>query len=348
VIFAKGDPGTGLMGILAGAVKISVSSAEGREIVLTTLCEGDIFGEIALLDGHPRTADAESDAAAQSWVAAFRGALAKLGWTEGGNLQIELRWGAGNADKIGTLAKELVDLRPDAILSQTTLATGALARETRTVPIVFVNVADPVASGFAASLARPGGNVTGFALLESTVGGKWVGLLKEIAPHTARMALLFNPATAVLPQLYISSIQAAASSFAVQASTNPVHAKDEIEEVIAAQARNPGGSLIVMLDPFNLVNRELIIALAGRYGVPTIYNAPFFVQTGGLIAYGPDRGEQFRQAAGYIDRILKGEKPADLPVQTPVKFELVVNLKTAKALSLTVPTSLLVGRRRGD
>jgi putative ABC transport system substrate-binding protein len=285
---------------------------------------------------------AESDAAAQSWLAAFRGTLAKLGWTEGNNLQIEIRWGAGNADKIRTLAKELVDLRPDAILSQTTPVTDALARETRTIPIVFVNVTDPIASGFAASLARPGGNVTGFAVFESSVGGKWVGLLKEIAPHTVRVALLFNPATAVLFQIYIPSIQAAASSLAIQASTAPVHAKDDIEGVIAAQARNPGGSLIVMLDPFNLVNRELIVTLASRYGVPTIYNAPFFAQSGGLIAYGPDRGEQFRQAAGYIDRILKGEKPANLPVQTPVKFELVVNLKTAKALGLTVPTSLLV------
>jgi putative tryptophan/tyrosine transport system substrate-binding protein len=193
---------------------------------------------------------AESDSAAQSWLAAFRGALAKMGWTEGSNLRIELRWGTGNADKIRTLAKELVDLRPDAILSQTTSATGALAHETRTIPIVFVNVADPIASGFAASLARPGGNVTGFALFESTVGGKWMGLLKEIAPRTVRVALLFNPATAVLPQIYIPSIQAAASSYAVQASTHPVHAKDEIEGVIATQARNPGGSVIVMLDPF--------------------------------------------------------------------------------------------------
>jgi ABC-type uncharacterized transport system substrate-binding protein len=286
---------------------------------------------------------AESDSPAQSEVAAFRGALAKLGWTEGSNLRIELRFGAGDADRIRAFAKELIDLRPDVILGHTTPVTSALARETRTIPIVFVNVADPIASGFVTSLASPGGNITGLTVETSAQGGKWVQLLKEIAPRTVRMALLFNPVTAVPVQIFMSSIQAAASSLAIQISNAPVRAKDEIEGVIAAQAHNPGGGLIVMPDPFNVENRELIITLAARYGVPAICPNRFFSDSGGLISYGSDFAAQFRQAAGYIDRILKGEKPADLPIQAPTKFELVINLKTAKALDLEVPP-LLLGR----
>ena len=284
---------------------------------------------------------AESDPAVQSYLAAFRGALAKLGWTDGSNLRIELRWGAGDPDRIKSFAKELVDLRPDAILGTTTPVISALAHETHTIPIVFANVVDPIGSGFVASLAHPGGNVTGFTALNSALGGKWVGLLKEIAPHTVRAALLFNPTTASPLQIYMPSIQAAATSFAVEVSAAPVHAKDEIEGVIAAQARNPGGSLIVMPDIFNRQNRDLIIALAARYGVPAIYYSRSLVESGGLIAYSDDFAEEFRQAAGYVDRILKGEKPADLPIQQPTKFELVINLKTAKALGLTMPSSLL-------
>jgi putative ABC transport system substrate-binding protein len=286
---------------------------------------------------------AESDSPAQSEVAAFRGALAKLGWTEGSNLRIELRFGAGDADRIRAFAKELIDLRPDVILGHTTPVTSALARETRTIPIVFVNVADPIASGFVTSLASPGGNITGLTVETSAQGGKWVQLLKEIAPRTVRMALLFNPVTAVPVQIFMSSIQAAASSLAIQISNAPVRAKDEIEGVIAAQAHNPGGGLIVMPDPFNVDNRELIITLAARYGVPAICPNRFFSDSGGLISYGSDFAAQFRQAAGYIDRILKGEKPADLPIQAPTKFELVINLKTAKTLDLDVPP-LLLGR----
>jgi putative ABC transport system substrate-binding protein len=283
---------------------------------------------------------AESDSTAQSWLAAFRTALVKLGWTEGSNLRIELRWSGADADRMGTVAKELVDLRPNAIFAATTPATGALARETRTIPIVFAGVSDP--SGFVANLAHPGGNVTGFMSgnAEPALGGKWVELLKQIAPRTVRVALLFNPATAVLLQSFMPSIQAAASSLAVQVSAAPVHSKDEIEGVIAAQARDPGGGLIVMPDVFNDVNRELIIALAARYSVPTMYFNRFFSEPGGLISYGDVRSEQFRLAAGYIDRILKGEKPADLPVQVPTRFELIINLKTAKALGLEVPLHL--------
>jgi putative tryptophan/tyrosine transport system substrate-binding protein len=286
---------------------------------------------------------AESDPAAQSQVAAFRGALAKLGWSEGNNLRIELRWGAGDADKIIAFARELVELRPDAIVGQTTPVTGALARETRTIPIVFAVVSDPIGSGFATSFAHPGGNITGFTTNEPTVGGKWMELLKKIAPRTARVGLLFNPATAVAPQLFISSIEAAALPLAVQVSAAPVYSKDEIEGVITAQARNPGGSLVVMPDAFffNVPTRDLIIASAARNGVPTVYFDRRFVESGGLIAYGADFSEELRQAASYVDRILKGAKVVDLPIQQPIKYELIINLKTAKSLGLNVPDKLL-------
>ena len=273
---------------------------------------------------------AENDPAVQSWLAAFRAALAKLGWSEGSNLRIELRWSAADPDKIRTFAKELVDLRPDAIFGQSTPAIGVLARETRTIPIVFAGVTDPIGSGFAANLAHPGGNITGFTVNDPAVGGKWVELLKEIAPRTVRVALLFNPATAVPIQFFMPSIQAAASSFAIEVSAAPVHAKDEIEDVIAAQARSPGGGLIVMPDAFNEPIREQIIGLAARYRVPTIYYNRFFSELGGLISYGELRVETFRLAAGYIDRIFKGEKPTNLPVQAPTKFELIINQRPAE------------------
>ena len=299
--------------------------------------QGERVRRIGVLMGF-----AESDPTAQSWVAAFRDALAKLGWAEGSNLRIEMRWSAADPDSIRALAKELVEVRPDAIFDQTTPVTGALARETQTIPIVFVYVADPIGSGFAPSLARPGGNITGFTYLEPTTGGKWVGLLKEVAPRTAHVAVLFNPATTPPLKFYMPSIQAAASSLAVEVSSAPVHAKDDIEGVIAAQARNPGGGLLVMPDVFNDANRELIIALTARSGVPAIYPRPVFAESGGLIAYGADLTEQFRQAAGYIDRILKGANPGDLPIQQPTKFELVINVKTAKALGLSIPQSMLL------
>src|SRR6516165_545938 len=283
---------------------------------------------------------AENDPAVQSEVATFRGALAKLGWTEGSNLRIELRWGAGNADKVRTFAKELVDLRPAVILGHSTVVTDALARETKTIPIVFVTVGDPVASGFTTSLARPSGNITGFTAFEPTLGGKWVELLKEIAPRTVRVALLSNQATGGPLQFYMPSIQAAALSSAVQVTIAPINARDEIEGVIATQARNPGGGLIAMPSSFNVTNRDLIIALAARYGVPAIYFNRLFAKSGGLINYSPDYTEQFRQAPEYIDRILKGAKLADLPVQQPTKYELSINLKAAKALGLDVPFHL--------
>jgi putative tryptophan/tyrosine transport system substrate-binding protein len=283
---------------------------------------------------------AASDQTAQSLVTAFRETLAKLGWKEDSNLRIEVRWSAGNADKVRAFAKELVDLRPDAILGRGTPESLALSHETGTIPIVFAAVSDPIGSGFAANLTHPGRNMTGFTNVEPTVGGKWVQLLKEIAPRTSHMALLFNTTTAAPVQFYLPSIQAAAQSLDVKVSTAPIHAKDEIEGAIAALARDPGGGLIVLPDTFNLTNRDLIIPLATRYGVPTVSNNPVYGESGALITYGVDFTELLRQAAGYIDRILKGAMPADLPVQNPTKFELVINLKTAKALGLTVSNAM--------
>jgi putative tryptophan/tyrosine transport system substrate-binding protein len=284
----------------------------------------------------------ESDTRAQSWLAAFRSALAKLGWMEGNNIRIELRWSAADAETMKTFAKELVDLRPDLIFSQTTPAITALARETQTIPIVFLLVSDPIGSGFAASLAHPSKNITGFTGNDPAIGGKWMELLKEIAPQTARVALLFNPATAPQLKFYIPSIKATASSVAVEVSDAPVYAKEEIEGVIAAQARKPGGGLIVMPDAFTNTNAELIIALAARYRVPAIFNEPSHAGLGGLIGYGTtDFAELFRQAAEYVDRVLKGAKPGELPIQQPTKYEPVINLKKAKPLGLTIPESVL-------
>jgi putative ABC transport system substrate-binding protein len=284
---------------------------------------------------------AEADPDVQSWLAAFRGGLAKLGWTEGSNFQIQLRWASDDPDRMKAFATELVDLRPDAILSVTTPVTNALVRETHTIPIVIVSVADPIASGFVTNVGRPGGNVTGFALYEPSMGGKWLELLKRIAPGVTRVALLFNPTTSVPIKFYMASILGAASSFTVQASAAPVHAQDEIEGVIAALAANPGAGIIAMPDLFNTINRDVIVAWTARYRIPAIYFFRSFADSGGLISYGPDFADQYPRAAGYIDRILKGEKPGDLPIQMPVKVPLIINLRTANALGLDVPLGLL-------
>jgi putative tryptophan/tyrosine transport system substrate-binding protein len=298
--------------------------------------QGERVRRVGVLMGY-----AENDPGAQSYLEAFRGALAKFGWADGSNLRIELRWGAADPDRIRTFAKELADLRSDAIFGCTTPVLRALARETRTIPIVFTLINDPIGNGFVASLAHPGGNISGFTTLDPALGGKWVGLLKEIAPHTVRLALLFNPTTASPLQIYMPSIQAAATSVAIGVSAAPVHAKDEIEGVIAAQARSPGDGLIVMPDIFNRRNRDLIIASAARYGVPAIYYSRALAEVGGLMSYSDDFAEEFREAAGYIDRILRGSKVAELPIQQPTKFELLINMKTAKALGLTLSSGLL-------
>jgi putative ABC transport system substrate-binding protein len=288
---------------------------------------------IGVLMGYP-----ESDSDAQANVAAFRESLQRLGWAEGRNVRIDTRWPIpADVESMQRLAKELVALQPDVILSQITPTTAALLQHTRTIPIVFATVSDPVGSGFVASLSRPGGHVTGFATLEGSLGGKWVELLKEIAPRVARVALLFNPATATMAEYYLDPMKAAAASLGVEAIVAPVHGRSELESIIATQAREPNSGLIVLPDSFLTVHRAEVTSLAARYRLPAVYPFRQFAELGGLLSYGVDLLENWRGAAGYVDRILKGEKPADLPVQVPSKYELVLNLKTAKALGLTCP-----------
>jgi putative tryptophan/tyrosine transport system substrate-binding protein len=280
---------------------------------------------------------AESDPQGQAYVATFREGLQKLGWAEGRNVRIDTRWAAVDLEAMQRFAREFVALQPDLILSQSTPTTAALLQQTRTIPIIFAIATDPVGSGFVTSFPRPGGNVTGFVLLEPTMAGKWLELLKEIAPRVNRAAFLFNPATSPYRDVYLNPFKTAAPSLAVEAILAPVHDVSELESVIAAQGRDSNGSLIVMPDGFLNVHREEIVSLAARYRVPAVYPWRFFAELGGLLSYGSDQRDMFRVAATYVDRILKGEKPADLPVQAPTKYELVINLKTAKALGLDVP-----------
>jgi ABC-type uncharacterized transport system substrate-binding protein len=285
---------------------------------------------------------AENDSQAQAMIAAFREGLQKLGWTEGRNTRIDTRWTApADAESRQRFAKELVALQPDVILSHTTPTTAALLQQTHTIPIIFATVSDPVGSGFVASFPRPGGNVTGFTLIEPTMAGKWVQLLKEIAPRVNRVAFLFNPATATYADYFLKPFKAAASSFAVEAIAASVRDSFELESVVAAQARKPNGGLIVMPDSFTDTHRVEITSLAARYHLPAVYAYRFFTKLGGLLSYGVDLTDNFRRGAIYVDLILKGAKPSDLPVQAPVKYELVINLKTAKELGLTIPPSLL-------
>src|SRR5512132_3871751 len=283
---------------------------------------------------------AERDREGQAFVAAFRGGLQKLGWVEGRNIRIDYRWTGLDKELIQRFAKDLVALQPDVILTQSTPATAVLLQQTRTIPIVFGLLADPIGSGFVASFPRPGGNVTGFVTMQPTMGGKWLELLKEIAPRTARVAALFNPATAPYAEYWLSPFKAAAASFAVQAIVAPVHDTSELESVVAAQAHEPNSGLIVMPDTFMTEHRSEITSLAARYRLPAVYPYRVFAEFGGLLSYGDDLTDNFRRAASYVDRILKGEKPSELPVQAPVKFELVINLKAAKALGLDVPVHL--------
>jgi putative ABC transport system substrate-binding protein len=282
---------------------------------------------------------AESGPSGQSLIAAFRDGLQQFGWTEGHNIRIDIRWATpDDAESIRRFAKELVALQPDLIISSTTPTTAALQQQTRTIPIIFPALSDPVGSGLVASFSRPGGNITGFNVSEPTQTGKWVELLKEIAPHVARIAMLFNPASA---PYWLNPFKAAAASYAVEAIEAPVRDTYELETVIAAQAHEPNSGLIAMPDSFTIAYRLEIISLADHYRLPAVYPYRFFADVGGLLSYGVDLVDNYRRVATYVDRILKGEKPSELPVQAPVKFELVINVKTAKALGLTVPPPLL-------
>ena len=279
----------------------------------------------------------ENDPAPRS---AFVQALAGLGWIAGRNVRMDLRSAGADANRIRALAQELVGLQPDIILAGGSPAIVALQRETPTIPIVFVAGDDAVASGFVPRLDRPSGNVTGFSGLEATLGGKWLELLLEIAPRLNRVAIMFNPDTAPA-SAFMPSFETAAQSLKIAPITAPVHSEREIETAIIALGREPGGGLVVMPDVFTFRHRAPIILAAARNNVPAVYHIPAFVRGGGLLSYGPDPLDIFRRAASYVDRILRGEKPGDLPVQFPAKFEMAVNLKTAKALGLDVPPTLL-------
>jgi putative ABC transport system substrate-binding protein len=282
----------------------------------------------------------ENDHEYQAFLAAFREGLQKLGWAEGRNIRIDTRWAALDAEAMQRFAKELVALQPDLIVSQSTPTTASLLQQTRTIPIIFALVIDPIGSGFVASLPRPGGNVTGFIAMEGSLAGKWLELLKEIAPRVTRVAFLFNPATAPYAEYFLNPFKAAAASFAVEGIATPVRDSSELESVVAAQAREPNGGLIVMPESFLNTHRVEITSLAARYRLPAVYAFRFFTEFGGLLSYGNDFIDNYRRAATYVDRILKGEKPANLPVQAPTKYELVINLKTAKALDLDVSLRL--------
>jgi ABC-type uncharacterized transport system substrate-binding protein len=283
---------------------------------------------------------AENDPEGQVRLTVFRSELSRLGWSSSGNPIVDVRWGAGVANQMREHAAELVRLMPDAILASGSPAVAALQQSTTKVPVVFSSVVDPVGAGFVASLARPGGNVTGFMLLEYSIGIKWLELLKEVEPQIKRVAVVRDP-TLASGSGQFGAIQAAASSFGVELIPVGMRNADEIKSAINAFASGVKGGLIVTASTLATLHRDLIVTLVSEHRLPAVYSNRLFVTDGGLLSYSPDRIDQFRRAASYVDRILKGEKPSDLPVQAPTKFELVINLKTAKALGLTVPTSLL-------
>jgi putative ABC transport system substrate-binding protein len=283
----------------------------------------------------------ENDPEQRARLSAFTQALADLGWTDGSNVRMDLRWGVGDTNRIRALAKELVGLEPDIIVTNGTAPTTALQRETRTIPIVFATMVDPVASGIVARLDRPSGNITGFANYEASMGGKFLELLSEIVPGLKRAAFMFNPDTA-LSSIYMPSLETAARSLKVEPIIAHIHSDVEIETTITALGREPGGGLVVVPDGFILGHSAAIILAAARSNVPAVYWLSAFARDGGLLSYGVDQVNNFRRAATYVDRILRGAKPTELPVQLPRNYEMVVNLKTAKALGLTVPQSILL------
>ena len=286
-------------------------------------------------------AQTDGDPAGPAEVDALRQGLRDLGWIEGRNLHIDYRWPGGDIERARAFAKEVVALKPDVLMARSTPATLALKAETGTIPIVFVSVAEPASSGLVESLARPGGNITGFTNFEASIGGKLLGLLKEVSPSLRRAAIIYNPNTAPFAQSYLRSAEAAATVLRVESVPSPVQNEADIESVLTALARAPGGGLVGIPDTFIQQRRELIIALVDRYRLPAIYAIRVWAPSGGLMAYAVDTHDLIRRAAGYVDRILKGTNPGDLPVQQPSKYELVINLKTAKALGLEVPANVL-------
>ena len=293
------------------------------------------------------SAFAEDDPEERGNIAAFRQALEKLGWTDGGNVRIDYRWGGADAARIRVYAQELLGLKPDVFLVSTALVLQPLQQLTRDIPIIFTRIIDPAGSGFVASLAHPGGNITGFTPAEFSMYGKALEVLKEAAPHVTCVAVMLNPEQKPQSGMW-QAVEAAAPTLRVQLTKAEVRNVAEIERAIDRFAREPNCGLIVLPNPVTQGNRKLIIAMAARHRLPAVYAFPFFAREGGLISYGVDLPDQYRQAASYADRILRGEKPADLPVQQPTKFALVVNLATAKALGLKIPEVLLLPRRRGD
>jgi ABC-type uncharacterized transport system substrate-binding protein len=291
---------------------------------------------ISVLMGYP-----EGDPQAQANVTALLQGLQSLGWIEGRNVQIDYRWAGGDPDKARAFARELIATTPDVMVPSTNQVTRIVQQETQTIPIVFAFVGDPVGSGFAASLAHPGKNITGFANFENSIGGKWVELFKEIAPRAGRVGFVFNPDAA--PNVgFFHAAEAAAPSLAIKLAALAVRDASDIEQHIAAFASEPDGGLIVAPHAVTLGNRKLLIELAARYRLPAVYSDRYFAESGGLVSFGNNSADLFRRAATYIDLILKGENPADLPVQLPTKFELIVNLKAAEMLGLTIPESFLI------
>jgi ABC-type uncharacterized transport system substrate-binding protein len=282
----------------------------------------------------------KSDLEFQPRLKAFLDGLEQFGWTEGRNLQLEYRWAGGNADDLRRHATELVVLAPDVLVAAGGAAVGALQQATRTIPIVFATAGDPVGAGFVENLARPGGNITGFAVFEYAIGGKWLALLKEVSPHTNRVAVLRDPTIALGPGQF-GAIQTAAPSFGMEVIPIDVREPAEIERAVATFAKSSNGGLIIAGSPLAQLHRRLIISLAALHKLPAVYFERFFVANGGLISYGTDFVDQYRRTGGYVHRILGGEKPADLPVQAPTKYQLVINLKTAKAMGLEIPSTLL-------
>jgi putative ABC transport system substrate-binding protein len=284
---------------------------------------------------------AESDADVQKGIAILRQTLKELGWSEGHNLRIDYRWSGGDAAIIQTLAKELLDLQPDVLIGHSTPSAKALLKQTTVIPIVFLTVTDPLGQGLVRSLSNPGGNITGFSVFEFSLGGKWLELLKQIAPGVRRVFAIYNPETAPYYGLYLQSISAALPALAVESVAAPVHNVTDIENVIRKVANQADNGLFVLPDSHNVVHRKRIIELAAKFRLPTIYYFRYFASDGGLLSYGPDELDLFKRSAGYVDRILRGTDPSDLPVQQPTKFELVINLRTAKEMGIEIPAALL-------